>query len=232
MSLESLTPLAHGALVTIEVTVAAAVLAVIVAVVAGLGRSSRVWVVRAVAGLFVEVFRGTSAVVQLYVAFFVLPFAGLALSPFSAGVLACGLNAGSYGAEIVRAGLASVPEGQREAAIALDMPAWQTFRRVVWPNAMILILRPAGNQLIDLLKLTSIVSLVTLHELTYEGQILRNETGETVQIFLALLVVYFAFASGLAALVNVLERHVRRGIDGTAKAKRPASSAQTQGDSA
>jgi polar amino acid transport system permease protein len=231
VSLESLTPLAHGALVTIEVTVSAAVLAVIVAVVAGLGRSSRVWVVRAVAGLFVEVFRGTSAVVQLYVAFFVLPFAGLALSPFSAGVLACGLNAGSYGAEIVRAGLASVPQGQREAAIALDMPTWQTFRRVVWPNAMILILRPAGNQLIDLLKLTSIVSLVTLHELTYEGQILRNETGETVQIFLALLIIYFAFASGLAALINLLERHVRRGIDGAAKTRRHASSAQTQGDS-
>jgi polar amino acid transport system permease protein len=229
MNLESLEPFARGTLVTLEVTVAAALVAAIVAIAAGLARTSRVWVLRAIAGLFIEVFRGTSAIVQLYVAFFVLPFAGLTISPLTAGVIACGLNAGSYGAEIVRAGLASVAQGQREAAIVLDMPAWQTFRRVIWPNAMLIILRPAGNELINLLKLTSIVSLVTLHELTYEGQLLRNETGETVQIFFALLVVYFVLASGLAGLINLLERHVRRGIDGNVKAKRGGSSPRPEG---
>jgi polar amino acid transport system permease protein len=212
--------LARGTLVTIEVTIAAALLAAVVAFLAGVGRASRVWVLRAISGAFIEVFRGTSAVVQLYVAFFVLPFAGLTLTPFVAGVLAVGLNSGSYGAEIVRAGLQSVPTGQLEAAIALDMPQWQRFWRVTWPNAMLIILRPAGNQLIDLLKLTSIVSLVTLHEATYAGLSIRSATGETAKAFFALLVIYFILASAIAKFIDLLERRVRRGIDSNAKPRR------------
>lgn len=213
MSLDSIELLARGTLVTIEVFIAAAILATIVAIVAGIAKASRFWLLRFLSGVFIEVFRGTSALVQLYIAFFVLPFAGLSLTPFVAGVLAIGLNCGSYGAEVVRAGLASVPQGQLEAAITLDMPSLQRFRRVVWPNAVLIILRPAGNQYIDLLKLTSIVSLVTLHDLTYEGQSLRYETGETAQVLLAVLVIYFVLSSCVASLINVTERHVRRGID-------------------
>lgn len=198
---------------TIEVTVSAAVLAVAVALVAGSARSARIWPARAIATAFVEIFRGTSVLVQLYVAYFVLPYFGLALTPFAAGVLALGLNAGSYGAEIVRGGLASVPSGQREAALVLDMPAWQQFRRVILPTALVIIIRPTGNLLIDILKGSSLVSLVTLADLTYQGQVLRTDTGQTAQIFLALLAIYFILSSIIAWLVNRAERHVRRGLD-------------------
>lgn len=212
MNLNQFELLMQGTLVTVQVTACAALLAAVVALVAGAARSSRHWVIRTAAGLFIEVFRGTSAVVQLYVAFFVLPLAGLALTPFLAGVLALGLNVGSYGAEIVRGGLAAVPIGQREAATALDMPPWQRFRYVILPEAMVIILRPAGNLLIDLLKGSSLVSLVTLADLTYQGQFVRSATGETAQIFLALLVIYFLLSSLVAWSVNVLDRRVRRGL--------------------
>jgi polar amino acid transport system permease protein len=212
-SLHTLQELLRGALVTIEVTAAASVLALAVALVAGTARLSRFWLVRTLAGLYIEFFRGTSALVQLFVAFFVLPYAGITLTPFQAGVLAIGLNCGSYTAEIVRAGVQAVPKGQLEAAAALDMPRWARFRRVVAPNAIIIILRPVGNQLIDLLKLTSLVSLVTLNDLTQRGQELRTATGQTAEVYVLLLVFYFLLASLIAAGINVVERRVRRGID-------------------
>lgn len=212
MNLNQFELLMQGTLVTVQVTACAALLATVIALVAGSARSSRYWILRTAAGAFIEVFRGTSAVVQLYVAFFVLPLAGLELSPFVAGVLALGLNGGSYGAEIVRGGLAAVPVGQREAATALDIPPFERFRYVILPEAMVIILRPAGNLLIDLLKGSSLVSLVTLADLTYQGQFVRSATGETAQVFLVLLVIYFLLSSLVAWGVNVVERRVRRGL--------------------
>lgn len=210
MELDYVGLLVEGLVVTIQVTIAAALLAAVVALVAGVARSSRFWILRTISGAFIEVFRGTSALVQLYIAFFVLPFIGIELTPFAAGVLAIGLNSGSYGAEIVRGGLAAVARGQLEAATALDMPPWQRFRHVTLPNAMVIILRPAGNQLIDLLKLTSIVSLVTLSDLTHEGLLIRSATGETAVIFTILLVIYFVLSSLLAGLINLIERRITR----------------------
>lgn len=205
--------LLRGTVVTVEVTVVAAVIAALVATIAGAARTSRFLGVRAVAGFYIELFRGTSALVQLYIAFFVLPFIGLTLTPFTAGVLAIGLNVGSYGAEIVRGGIQAVPVGQLEAAKALDMPRWPTFRRVVMPNAMLLILRPAGNALIDLLKLTSLVSLVTLQDLTFNANVLRAETGDTLSVYLVVLIIYFVLSSLISLGINLVERRVRRGVD-------------------
>lgn len=205
--------LLRGTVVTVEVTVVAAVIAALVATIAGAARTSSFLGVRAVAGFYIELFRGTSALVQLYIAFFVLPFIGLTLTPFTAGVLAIGLNVGSYGAEIVRGGIQAVPVGQLEAAKALDMPRWPTFRRVVMPNAMLLILRPAGNALIDLLKLTSLVSLVTLQDLTFNANVLRAETGDTLSVYLVVLIIYFALSSLISLGINLVERRVRRGVD-------------------
>lgn len=205
--------LLKGTVITVEVTVLASLVATVAAIVAGTARLSRRRLVRALAGVYIEVFRGTSALVQLYIAYFLLPTAGLSLSPLAAGVAAIGLNSGSYGAEIVRGGLKSVPQGQREAAIVLGMSRWAQFRRVILPQALVIILPSACNQFIDVLKLTSLVSLVTLADITYEGQNLRLSSGETFAIFGVMLVFYFVLSSIIAAGMRALERHVRRGID-------------------
>lgn len=213
MSGEVIEPLLKGSVITIQVTVLASILAAIVALVAGAARLSRSWLIRTVAGIYIEVFRGTSVLVQLYFAYFVLPLFGLELTPLTAGVLAIGLNSGSYGAEIVRGAVQAVPKGQVEAATVLGMSAWKRFRHVVLPQALVIILPSAGNQLIDLLKLTSLVSLITLADITFEAQALRTTYGDTLQIFSAVLVFYFVLASGIAAGTRALERRVRRGID-------------------
>lgn len=221
MQLDDFGVLAQGTLVTLEVTIAAALLAAVVALLAGTARSSRVWLFRFLSGVFIEVFRGTSALVQLYVVFYVLPYAGIEFSPFIAGTLVLGLNAGSYGAEIVRAGIAAVPVGQREAATTLDLPAWARFRHVILPQAMMIIVRPAGNLLIMLLLGSSLVSLVTLNDLTYQGMLLRVQTGATAPVFISLLVIYFLLSTLVAKMIDLIERRVRRGIDpSTTKTKK------------
>lgn len=210
---DTILPLLRGTVVTVEVFVLAASLATVMAVAAGTARRSPYRAVRWTATVFVEVFRGTSALVLLYIAYFVLPMFGLALAPLAAGVLAIGLNSGAYGAEIVRGALQAVPKGQTEAATALGMGPWKRFRHVTLPAAMVLILPPAGNQLIDLLKLTALVSLVTLADITFEGQALRLADGQTFQVYALMLVFYFVLSSAILALVGRLEHRARRGVD-------------------
>src|SRR5918994_7887902 len=123
----------QGALVTIELTLMGSVLALIMAFLAGLGRLSRFFAIRALATAYIEFFRGTSIFVQLFWAYFVLPFFGLPLTPLQAGVLALGLNVGAYGAEVVRGAIKSVGREQSEACTALILGRWQCMRHIILP---------------------------------------------------------------------------------------------------
>jgi polar amino acid transport system permease protein len=120
-----ITLILEGALVTIELTVLGSILALVMAFAAGLGRLSRFFAIRALATTYIEFFRGTSIFVQLFWVYFVLPFAGVNLSPLQAGVLALGLNVGAYGAEVVRGAIRSVPREQHEACVALNLTRYQ-----------------------------------------------------------------------------------------------------------
>jgi polar amino acid transport system permease protein len=159
------------------------------------------------------VFRGSSALVQLFWFYFVLPLFGLNLSAIAVGVLVLGLNTGAYGAEIVRGAILAVPRGQWEAALTLNLTAWQTMRRVVLPQALPAMLPPAGNLLIELLKNTALVSLITLTDLTFRAQTLRSETLKTETIFTLVLVMYFGTALMLTALMRGLEALLSRGLE-------------------
>jgi polar amino acid transport system permease protein len=177
-----------------------------------MGRLSSSRVVRLIAGVYIEFFRGTSALVQLFTLYFVMPFFGISLSPLIAGVIALGLNEASYGADVVRGAIQGVPKGQKEAATALGMGSWTRFRRVVLPQALVLMLPPASNLAIDLLKLTSLVSLVTLADITFQGQQLRLGAGNPIVIFCVLLAVYYVLSTVIAFAFRALERRARRGL--------------------
>jgi polar amino acid transport system permease protein len=209
---EIFSSLMDGAGVTILVWTLAAAVAIPAALTAGMARLSRLWVVRFVAGVYIEFFRGTSALVQLFILFFVMPFFGLTLSPLVAGILALGLNEGSYGSDVVRGAIQAVPKGQSEAAITLGMSPWARFRRVILPQAFLEMLPPAGNLAIDLLKLTSLVSLVTLADITFQAQGLRVGAGDPLLIFAVLLAIYFVLSSVITLGMSVLERRARRGL--------------------
>jgi polar amino acid transport system permease protein len=209
---EIFTSLMDGAGVTILVWALAAAVAIPAALTAGMARLSRSWIVRFIAGAYIEFFRGTSALVQLFILFFVMPFFGVSLSPLVAGILALGLNEGSYGSDVVRGAIQAVPKGQSEAAITLGMSPWTRFRRVILPQAFVEMLPPAGNLAIDLLKLTSLVSLVTLADITFQAQGLRVGAGDPLVIFAVLLAIYFLLSSVITVGFSVLERRARRGL--------------------
>ncbi len=195
----------RGLGVTIQLTVGGAALALVVALIAGIARSSHNRVVQTVTGVYVEVFRGTSVLVQMFWFFFVLPFFGITLTPLQAGILALGLNVGAYGAEVVRGAIQAIDRGQIEASIALNMSPWLRMRRVIIPQATTRMLPPFGNLLIELLKATSLASLITLSDITFQASTLRQTVGRIPEIFGVLLVIYFLLAYPLTLGVRWLE---------------------------
>lgn len=203
-----------GALVTIQLTVMGSALALVMAFIAGMGRLSRFFAVRSLATAYIEFFRGTSIFVQLFWAYFVLPFLGITLTPMQAGVLALGLNVGAYGAEVVRGAIQSIGKEQYEACVALNLGRWQSMRHVILPQALLLMLPTFGNNAIELLKATSIVSLISLSDMTFEAQVVRAQTGNTLVPFATILVLYFAMASVIGWGMRGLERRMARGLDG------------------
>ncbi|GIX27726.1 ectoine/hydroxyectoine ABC transporter permease subunit EhuC [Pelomicrobium sp. G1] len=211
--LDLVPPLLDGLAVTLRLTAGAALLSVPIALAAGLARLSPWRAVRWPATAYVEVFRGTSALVQLFWFYFVLPLFGLNLPAMAVGILVLALNTGAYGAEVVRGAILAVPRGQREAAAALSFTPWQTLARVVLPQAIPAMLPPAGNLLIELLKNTALVSLITITDLTFRAQTLRSETLQTEMIFSLVLAMYFGAALVITALLRGLEFLASRGLE-------------------
>lgn len=201
-----------GVLVTLEATILSALVALVVAMAAGLARLSPWPWLRGITLVYVEIFRGTSALVQLFYFFFVLPIIGIKLSPLLAGVLALGLNFGAYGSEVVRAAILNVPRGQREAAVALNMTPAQTMRRIILPQAFVAMLPPFGNLLIDLLKATSLLSLITIGDLTFAGKKMVQSYGNITEVYSLLLVFYFILALCIGRIMKAAERRATRGL--------------------
>ncbi|MFO7538479.1 MAG: ectoine/hydroxyectoine ABC transporter permease subunit EhuC [Chloroflexota bacterium] len=206
-----LPPLLRGLSLTITLTLWGSLLALVVAIFVGIARASRYLLIRGISGFYVEIFRGTSILVQLFWIYFVLPLPPflIDISAFEAGVLALGLNVGAYGAEVVRGAIKAIPRGQIEAATALNMTPALMMRRVILPQAMVRILPPFGNLLIELLKATSLVSLITLTDITRQALLLRQSVGRTTETFILLLVIYFLLAYPLTLGVRWLEKQRR-----------------------
>ena len=203
-----------GTWVTVQVTLLAAVLGTVLSVISGLAGLAPFAPVRWVNRAYVDFFRGTSAIVQLFWIFFALPLFGPTLSPLTAGVVTLGLNMGSYGSEVVRGAIRAVPRGQVEASIALNLTDYDRMRYVIFPQAAVAMLPPYGNLLIELLKGSALVSLITLSDITFEVQKLRvNGTAPTATLFTLALFTYFFLALGLTGLIRAAERYVSRGLE-------------------
>jgi len=204
----------QGAVVTAKLTLMGSAFALVMAFAAGLGRLAPVAPVRWLATIYIEFFRGTSVFVQLFWVYFVLPFAGITLSPLMAGVLALGLNVGAYGAEVVRGAVLSVPKDQYEACVAVNLSRFQRMWYVILPQALPLMLPTFGNNAIELLKGTAVVSLISLSDMTFQAQVVRSQTGSTLIPFATILVLYFAMSLVISFAVRGLERRMTRGLDG------------------
>lgn len=183
-----------GTLVTAAQFFLSAIFAIIFALIAGLMKLSDNALIRTPAVVYIEVFRGTSLLVQLYWIFFVLPLFGITLEKFTAGFLAVAMNLGAYGAELVRGAIQSVPRGQWEAAYSLSMSPARRMWRIILPQALVNMLPPWGNLLIELLKGTALVSLISVPDLMFEAKQINGSTFLSAQAFGTALIIYYIFA--------------------------------------
>ena len=222
----------RGVLVTLELTILAMLIGVVLGIVLAIMRLSPNPLVSGGAGAYVWFFRGSPVLVQLLLWFnisslypdvslslpswlgsavFLHGDANILITPLMAALLGLGLNEAAYMAEIVRAGILSVDEGQTEAAHALGMNRLQTMRRIVLPQAMRVIVPPTGNELISMLKTTSLVSVIAYTELLYAVQLEYSRTYQTIPLLLVATIWYLAMSSVLTVIQYYIERHFARG---------------------
>jgi polar amino acid transport system permease protein len=213
---EYLRPLSQGAWITIQLTVYSTILGGLCSFLFGIGKLSRNWAIKGLSIAYIEIFRGTSLLVQLFWLYFALPIAGdaigvdLRLPPVIAGVLALGLNVGAYGAEVVRGALQAVPPSQHEASRALNLTPRQALWRVALPQAIPEMMPSFGNLAVQNLKDTALVSLVSLGDLTFRAEQIRNFTQDSTTVYTEILFMYFGMALVLTWLMRLLERSLGR----------------------
>jgi polar amino acid transport system permease protein len=220
-----------GVVVTLELTATSMAIGIVLGILLAVMRLSPNPLVSGASWLYIWLFRGTPVLVQillwyniaaLYPRFSLgIPFgptfghfnASSLITPFVAGMLALGLNEGAYMAEIVRAGIISVPEGQTHAAQSLGMTRLQTMRRIVLPQAMRVIVPPTGNETISMLKTTSLVSVIALSppELLYASQLIYSVNYRTIQLLLVASIWYLVMTTVLTFGQFYLERYFGRG---------------------
>ena len=203
--------LIKGTITTVQLTVLGAILALIVSFIVGLARISSFGAVRVIAIIYLEFFRGSSALVQMFFIYFVLPMWGIYFDALTAGVVACGLNVGAYGSEVVRGAILAVSKDQHEAAKALNYSTIKKYRFVIIPQAIPIMIPTFGNLLIELLKLTAVASLITISDLTFMAQIIRVQTALTLEPFLLILIIYFIIATILVQIVDFIAKKFSKG---------------------
>jgi len=202
----------QGAALTIFVTVVAMVCALGVALITAAGRLSRNPFAFALATFYASLFRGTPLLVQVLIIYLALPQIGIVLGALTSGLIALSLNYGAYLAETIRSGVTAVSAGQREAALALGLPRWVITWKVIAPQALRLIIPPAGALFVSMLKDSSLVSLMGLWELNFLAQSYARSTFRYMEMLLAAALVYWLLSVGFEVLQFRLERRFGRGV--------------------
>ena len=204
-----------GAVTTLYVSAISIAVACIFAMTAALARLSSFGPAYAVSTFYTSFFRGTPLLLQVYLIYLGLPQLGpqFALDAVPSGILALSLCYGAYLAEIFRAGILGVPHGQHDAAKALGLPPRLTFRKIVFPQAMRLIVPPTGNQFIAMLKDSSLVSVMGVWELTRTAQIIGRRDFRVFEMLIAAAIIYWALSICFELIQSRIERHYGKGYD-------------------
>ena len=191
---------------TIPVTLISFVFALILGTLTALVRYGRVPALSQLGLLYVWVFRGTPLLVQLFIVFFGLPKIGITFEAWTAAIITLSLNTGAYASEAIRASISSIPKGQWEAAQTLNLTGPQIFGRVIAPQAYRIALPPLGNDFIDLVKGTSLLSTITIAELFMTGQQIASRTYEPLIMYVQVAFIYLIISTVLTALQSWLEK--------------------------
>jgi polar amino acid transport system permease protein len=207
---EILPILARASLVTIQATILGFVIAASFGLVLAILRMARSpWISLPTAG-FIEFIRSTPLLIQIFFLFFVFPQFGINLSAMTAGVLALGIHYGTYCSEVYRAGLANIPRGQWEAATALNLSTFHTFRDIIIPQAIPPVVPALGNYLVALFKETPLLSAIAVLELMQRAKILGSENFRYTEPITLVGVFFLLFSLITAALIRQVEVRLNR----------------------
>nr|BFD41177.1 amino acid ABC transporter permease [Pseudomonas sp. FFPRI_1] len=207
-ALDFLPILLKGAVVTLQVTVGSFVLSSLIGLLFALMMVSKVRTISLFAIGVVNVIRGLPIIVQLFYIYFVLPDFGIQLSAMQAGVIGLGIAYSAYQAENFRAGIQAIHQGQIEAAESIGMRGAMIMRRVVLPQAMRIALPPYGNTLVMMLKDSSLVSTITVAEMTRAGQLIASSTFENMTVYTLVALLYLALSLPLSFALRLLEARI------------------------
>ena len=210
-SVEYLPDLLFAAVTSVELTVCVMLIGLVFGLIIALMRLSRSRTLRILSTTYVEVIRGTPCLLQLFYIYFVLPAFGIRFDPFMAGVTGLAVNYSAYLSEVYRAGILAVPRGQLEASQALGMSRRLMMRLIILPQAIRVVVPPLGNYFISLFKDTSLVSIVTVKELMFTGQIIAATNFQYFTIFTIIGIIYFALSYPSSLCVSYLERRMKVG---------------------
>ncbi|WP_454730702.1 MULTISPECIES: ectoine/hydroxyectoine ABC transporter permease subunit EhuD [Cupriavidus] len=203
--------LLQGAIVTVQVTVLAFLLSSAIGLALALLKLSPVRALSWGAATVINVIRGLPIIVQLFYIYFVLPDIGIHLTAFQAGVIGLGIAYSAYQAENFRAGIEAVDPGQREAAQAMGMRPALVMRRVILPQAFRIALPPYGNTLVMMLKDSSLVSTITVAEMTRAGQLIASSTFQNMTVYTLVALLYLLMSLPLVFCLRRLERRLGAG---------------------
>lgn len=204
---DSMPFLLQGAGTTVLITIFSLLLGLIIGLFMGIGRISKNPIARIPATIYVQFLRGTPLLVQIFILYFGLPSAlNINLNPYVAGILALGLNSGAYVAEIVRSGIQSIEPGQMEAARSLGMTHTMAMSLVILPQAVRRILPPIGNEFVLLLKDSSLVSVIALPELLFNGKLIASRTYDYFSMYIGVALVYLVLTWGASQIMGYIER--------------------------
>lgn len=201
---------AEGAFVTVQLTLVAGLSGVVIGVIAALSKLSKIPPLRWCANFYIWVIRGTPLLVQVLFMFLALPtlIPGLRLSDFNSAVVALALNVGAYNAEAIRAGISAIPKGQTEAARSLGLGPLQTFADIVFPQSMKIALPPLVNNIVSLLKDSSLAYVIGVVELSNIGNRVQAATFQPVPVFITTATIYLILTTVMTQISGAIERRM------------------------
>jgi His/Glu/Gln/Arg/opine family amino acid ABC transporter permease subunit len=202
-------PLLLGAVTTVEITLASLLVAVVLGLGLALLKLTRFRALHWLIDAYVEVFRNTPVLAQLFLIYFGLAYMGFKITAFPAAIIGLGLNGGAILTEVFRAGFSAIHHGQREAALAVGMTPWASMRYIILPQTWRITLPPLGNYAIALLKDTAVVSAIAAPEIMFYARNLVTSTFQTTLVYVLAAALYFCLSFPLARLVNRFERRQR-----------------------
>jgi len=206
---ESFYYLLRGALVSLQIAGIACLIGLFLGTVIALVQTGTSKVLRIFATIYVGIIRGTPMLVQIMIAFYVLPQLGVRLSAFWAAVLAIGLNSSAYLSQVIRAGILSIAKGQWEAAHVLGFKRSQSLRYIILPQAVRVIIPALGNEFVTLLKDSSLASAIGAVEMVKEGTLIISRTYKVIPVYCMITIIYLAMTSILMLFLGWLEKRMK-----------------------